>query len=66
MSHPLTGPPVRFFIALLYEEKFDLGPLVPLLSQEIGNIEIVPFTVDTMKNYYQHEMGQHLKRVFIV
>ncbi len=58
--------PVKLFIATLYEEKKVLENILPQLEERWGKIEWISEEIPfTYTNYYR-DIGERLKRVFIV
>ena len=58
--------PVKFFIAVLFENISVLERIIPQLEKEFGLIQWKSPIIDfTHTNYYQ-EIGEKLKRIFLV
>ncbi|NLJ49951.1 MAG: DUF4416 family protein [Candidatus Atribacteria bacterium] len=58
--------PVKFFIAVLFENTSVLETMIPQLEKEFGPIQWRSPIIDfTHTNYYQ-EIGEKLKRIFLV
>jgi hypothetical protein len=58
--------PVKFFIAVLFENISVLERIIPQLEKEFGLIQWKSPIIDfTLTNYYQ-EIGEKLKRIFLV
>ena len=58
--------PVKFFIAVLFENSSVLETIIPQLEKEFGPIQWRSPIIDfTYTNYYQ-DIGEKLKRIFLV
>jgi hypothetical protein len=65
MGAPGTPQPVQLVMGVIYGDETDLVPLESRLAEEVGEIEARSAAFDfDATDYYEDEMGPHLKRVF--
>ena len=58
--------PVKFFIAVLFEDHSVLNQVLPQLENEFGPIEWTSEEIDFVQTDYYRDIGEKLKRVFLV
>jgi len=58
--------PVKFFVAVLFEDRQVYDRVYPRLEKEFGSVQWVSPDIDFTQTDYYREIGEKLNRVFIV
>ena len=68
MGEIRTHPPVKLIVGLTYINSTKLQDILRILEETFSSIEVQsePFSFSDFTSYYQKEMGDNLKKVFLV